>query len=163
LGQVRTDGSGSFRLDVPRTSSTRNDRFGVSVYAAGYGVMWAKLDPDAEQPSAEIDLGVEQVSIEGRFFDVQGRPVAGATVAVERIYPMPPRLSPRDTLRTSVSVVTVRDPSSERRAATSGPDGRFTLCGFPTNVRVELAVDDPRFARLLLPVEIGETSNVKRL
>ena len=130
------------------------------MYAPDYGVLWVKLDPDAEQPSAEIVVGVEQVSIEGRLFDVQGRPVRGVTVAVDRIdKPIPRGVNPRDAR----DYLTIRDPSSERQAATSDTDGRFTLRGFKTNVRVKLAVDDPRFAILVLPVEIGEASNVKRL
>jgi hypothetical protein len=164
LGQGRTDGSGRFRLDTLRTSSARNDLFGVTAHAPGHSVVWVKLDPDAEQPSAEIILGAEQVSVEGRLFDVQGRPVRDVTVAVSSIRNLVPRnLSPRDAQHDALRTITVRDPAAERQAATSDAEGRFTLRGFRTNVQVELAVDHPRFARLIIPVDTGDASDVKRV
>ena len=58
----------------PRTSSARHHRFGAVAIAPGYGAGWVELDPDADQPAADIALRPEQV-IEGRLFDVNGRPV----------------------------------------------------------------------------------------
>ncbi len=49
--------------------------------APGYGVGWVTLDPDDDQPTAEISLRPEQV-IHGRLFDVQGRPVPDVRVSV---------------------------------------------------------------------------------
>ena len=55
-GHADADGSGRFRLDAPRTSSSRNDEFMAVALAPGYGVGWTELDTDADQPSAEIKL-----------------------------------------------------------------------------------------------------------
>ena len=74
LADARTDGSGRFRIDVPRTSSMQHMEFGAVAMAPDYGVGWVTLDPDDARPSAEISLRPEQV-IHGRLFDVQGRPV----------------------------------------------------------------------------------------
>ncbi len=84
IGHVDADGSGRFRVDAPRTSSSRNDALLVIALAPGYGVGWLKVDADADEPAGEITLEPEQV-IEGRLFDVQGRPVQGATVSVSSI------------------------------------------------------------------------------
>src|SRR5262249_26427664 len=54
IGSSAADESGRFRLDVPRTSSSRNDEFMAIALAPGYGAGWARIDPDAEQPAADI-------------------------------------------------------------------------------------------------------------
>ena len=59
-------GSGRFRLDAPRTSSRAMISLGAMALAPGYGAGWVELDPDAEQPAAEITLRPEQV-IQGRL------------------------------------------------------------------------------------------------
>ena len=38
LGRASSDVSGRFRVDVPRTSSSRHDEFGAVALAPGYGV-----------------------------------------------------------------------------------------------------------------------------
>jgi len=85
FGHGHGDGSGRFRIDAPRTSSARNDLFGVVALAPGYGVGWADLDPDTEQPTAVITLGPEQV-IQGRLFDLRGQPARNVKVTVGSIY-----------------------------------------------------------------------------
>ena len=79
---TRRAGSGSMR-PARRRPITRE--FGATALAPGYGVGWADLDPDEDQPSAEIRLMPEQV-IEGRLFDVHGQPVPGAVVSVSAIW-----------------------------------------------------------------------------
>ncbi len=83
-GHGVSDSSGRFRLDAARASSAHHARFGATALAPGYGVGWADLDPDEDQPSAEIRLMPEQV-IEGRLFDVEGQPVPGVVVSVSAI------------------------------------------------------------------------------
>jgi hypothetical protein len=79
IADARADGSGRFRIDAPRTSSSRYDTFGAVAIAPGYGAGWIALDPDADEPTADITLRPEQV-IQGRLFDLQGRPARGVTV-----------------------------------------------------------------------------------
>ncbi len=77
----RCDGSGRFRIELPRTSSARDVALAVMALAPGYGVGWADLDPDADPPVADVALRPEQV-IRGRLFDVQGRPAPGVAIYV---------------------------------------------------------------------------------
>ncbi len=81
IGQAQCDGSGLFRIDAPRTSSARNESVGAVALAPGYGAGWVELDPDADQPIADISLRPEQV-IHGRLFDLQGRPAPDVAVSV---------------------------------------------------------------------------------
>ena len=84
IGHAGSDGSGRFRLDAPRTSSSQYDTFCAVALAPGYGVGWVELDPDDDQPAADITLQPEQV-IHGRLFDLQGRPARDVTVSVSAI------------------------------------------------------------------------------
>ena len=52
IADGRADRSGRFRIDAPRTSSSRHASFGAVALAPGYGVGWVELDPDDEQPTA---------------------------------------------------------------------------------------------------------------
>ena len=84
---------GRFQAEVPRTSSSRHDDFGAVALASGYGAGWVdSLDPDIDQPSADITLRPEQV-IHGRLFDLHGEPARGvklSVTAMRRIGPRPP-------------------------------------------------------------------------
>src|SRR4051794_7399796 len=81
IGNGHTDGEGQFRLDIPRLSASRFDNFGAVALAPGYGAEWVDLDPDAEQPAAEIRLRPEQ-PIQGRLLDEQGNPARGVEVRI---------------------------------------------------------------------------------
>jgi len=81
FGQGHGDRSGRFRIDAPRTSSARNDLFGVVALAPGYRAGWADLDPDTEHPTADVTLRPEQI-IQGRLFDLEGQPARNVKVTV---------------------------------------------------------------------------------
>ena len=81
LGQGQTDGDGRFRLDSPRTSSTRVFEVVALAAAPGFGLGWVELNPDAEQPAADIRLQPEQI-VRVRLVDVSGRPAGGVEVTV---------------------------------------------------------------------------------
>ncbi len=165
LGQAQSDGSGRFRLDAPRVSSSRNDEFGAVAIAPGYGAGWIALDPDADQPAADVTLRPEQV-IQGRLFDVQGRPAQGVEVSVEHMG----TIVTGDPVMISAETegpYFLRDqpnglPAWPRPAITD-PDGRFSIRGAGRGIRVGLEINDPRFARLRVDVDTNDAPDSKNV
>ncbi len=84
LGQGQSDGEGRYRLDAPRTASTRVFEVFALATAPGYGLGWAELNPDAERPAAEIQLLPEQ-PIRVRLVDVTGTPARGVEIGIQGI------------------------------------------------------------------------------
>jgi len=82
--QGRCDGSGRFRIALPRTSSARHDGLVVTALAPGYGVGWTELDPDADPPTGDVALRPEQV-IRGQLFDVPGQSARGVAIRFTRM------------------------------------------------------------------------------
>ena len=127
-------GSGSMRPAHLVGAASRE--VGVTAVAPGYGVGWAELDPDEDRPSAEITLMPEQV-IEGRLFDVHGRPVPGAVVsvsAVMRTLPVAPLRTAQGRVRPVVEgPLPLVGPGQRRpgwpKPVASDADGRFNLHG----------------------------------
>ncbi len=141
ISESRCDGSGRFRIDVPRTSSSRQEVLGVAALASGFGIGWGELDPNAEQPTADVALRPEQV-IQGRLLDAKGQPVRGVKVSIVNVL----RSSHEETDGPNF----LPDPPHNVRAwpepTTTDADGRFTLRGLARELLVGLTVDDPRFA-----------------
>ena len=79
----RSDKSGRFQIELPRTSSARHELI-VTALAPGHALGWTELDPDALAPTADVTLRPELV-IRGRVFDVQGQAVRGVAIRVERL------------------------------------------------------------------------------
>jgi len=159
LGEAIGDRSGRFRLDAPRTASSRNDLFGAVALAPGYGVGWVELDPDAEQPTAEITLRSEQI-IQGRLFDIQGQPARKVKVTVSSIgRDVDGKLDGPRLFWWNDMVNSLAWP----RSVTSDDDGRFSVRGVGRNLQAHLTVDDPRFARQRIRVETDDSSRAKQV
>ena len=170
LADARADGSGRFRIDAPRTSSTRHEEFGAVAMAPGYGIGWVGLDPDDDQPTAEISLRPEQV-IHGRLFDVQGRPVPDVTVSVRSIRSDLPRarasLHDRYIRRRSDGVYfwsrDAHDYPAWPRPVTTDAEGRFTVRGVGQKLHADLTVHHPRFALQSIDVDTDDNAESKTL
>ncbi len=154
LGQATADASGRFRVEVVRTSSARHSDLGAVAIAPGYGVGWAELDADKDQPSADIMLQPEQL-VEGRLFNVQGQPASGVSVSVYGVWRTlpgsPRRMGPqRRELEPTEGPAfwggRIQDRPGWPRPVTTDAEGRFTLHGLGRGVRAGLNVQDPRFA-----------------
>jgi RNA polymerase sigma factor (sigma-70 family) len=158
IGDARADRSGRFHLEAPRTSSSRYDTFGVVAIAPGYGVGWAELDPDADQPAADVTLRPEHI-IQGRLFDVQGRPVQGVTISVSAVRPPPPKVPSRALALAFLTQgpafwwTNAHDYPAWPKPVTSDAQGRFTLRGVGRSQHVSLTVRDQRFALHSFEVE----------
>ncbi len=161
IGHADADGSGRFRLDAPRTSSSRNDEVAAIALAPGYGAGWVTIDPDADQPAAEISLQPEQV-IEGRLFDLQGRPAQGVVVSVWRIerelvHGSRQILGSRTSEGPSYWHARVNDLPAWPKPATTDANGRFTIHGVGHRLKIGLNIIDPRFALDMIDVDTDDT------
>ena len=83
----RCDGSGRFRIELPRTTSARQYGLTVTAMAPGYGIGWTELDPDADPPVADVALRPELI-VRGRMFDVKGQPAPGVALRIELMIPV---------------------------------------------------------------------------
>ncbi len=168
IGQASSDGSGRFLIDAPRTSSSRHHYVGVVALAPGHGASWATFDPDADQPIADISLRPEQV-IQGRLFDLSGRPVQGVTVSVTSIRHILQQgrntnLEPMFGSDGPIFAWShVHDFPAWPKPATSDAEGRYTIRGAGRDLRIDLIINDPRFAQQRIQVETDGASGSKPL
>ncbi len=165
LANSRADGSGRFRIDAPRTSATRQEDFGAVALAPGYGVRWVELDPDDDQPTADISLRPEQV-IHGRLFDLQGRPVPDVRVSVMSISSDVVRARAeihQASVHRRIDGVLYGDRAANDflawpRPVTTDSEGRFTMRGVGQNLQARLIVSHPRFAHDRIEVKTDDPS-----
>ncbi len=165
IGRATSDGSGRFRIDAPRTSSSSQGDFGAVALAPGHGTGWVELDPDAERPVAEIALRPEQV-IQGRLFDLQGQPardVKLSVTAIRRVLNEGPNPSGAEFEGPSFWWAHPDDLAGWPGPATTGADGRFTLHGVGSGLRVYLSTRDPRFSNQSIEVDTDAASTAKPL
>ncbi|MGP0069119.1 MAG: sigma-70 family RNA polymerase sigma factor [Isosphaeraceae bacterium] len=146
LGRGSTGHDGRFRFDASRTSSVGFFEVHALSVAPGFGIGWASLNPDADQPTVEVRLQAEQV-IQGRLVDISGQQAAAVEIRVAYVRhrytsgPIDGLLfwdGPPEGLRTWPGPVKSDD------------QGRFTLAGIGRGCEVHLGVHDPRFASLSL-------------
>jgi RNA polymerase sigma factor (sigma-70 family) len=167
IGAGGADGSGRFRIDVPRTSSARHDTFGVVAIAHGFGAAWSELDPDADQPAADITLHPERV-IQGRIIDLEGRPVRDVAVRVRlmgRVAPHPRAFSAADSLQEELIFGDdeAKNLPAWPQPATSDAEGRFVLHGLGRGLRAFLRVEDHRFASQRIMIDTGGDASPQQL
>jgi protocatechuate 3,4-dioxygenase beta subunit len=165
IGGARADGSGRFRIDAPRTSSSHHEGFGAVALAPGYGVGWVELDPDDEQPAAEITLRPEQV-VNGRLFDLQGRPVPGVTLSVASISRDLPPAPAGGRRRTDNIYYGSSDPNdfpAWPRPTITDAEGRFIVRGVGRNLHATLIGRHPRFALQRIMVDTDSTPGSKTI
>jgi hypothetical protein len=165
IGNAESNGSGQFRLDAPRTASSSQYQVGAVAMAPGYGAGWVELDPDAGQPAVDITLRPEQV-IQGRLFDVQGRPAQGVEVSVESmgtIVTGSPDMVVAETEGPYFFQVRPGALPAWPRPAITDADGRFMIRGAGRNIRVGLVIDHPQFARQRTHIDTNGSSEAKNV
>ncbi len=166
LGQGAAEGDGRFRIDASRTSSTRfYDIYALAGAAtAGSGFGCVKLNPDAEQPTAEIHLQPEQI-IRGRLVDVHGQPAAGVEVGLRSVYSESSLLGGGrfDIPRPRLGGAWPAGLRAWPKAVTTDAQGRFTFAGIGRGLQVSLAVGDLRFAQQQFRFEAKDRSAAKEV
>ena len=136
--------------------------------APGYGVGWVELDPDDDQPTADISLRPEQV-IQGRLFDVQGRPVPDVRVSVMSISSDAARARAElhnSSVYSRVNGVSYGDTDANDfpawpRPITTDSEGRFTLRGVGQNLNARLIVHHLQMAHERIDVKTDDASGTK--
>jgi RNA polymerase sigma factor (sigma-70 family) len=168
-------------LNLPREVPAEVDVFAfleVVAVAEGYGPDWTPMpDPEGKRPKGELTLRLvkNDVAIQGRILDLQGKPVAGAKVHVLSLETTPeddlaPFLkawkSERSSYLPSNLLTKVwRDPTlvGLPKTVTAGTDGRFRLPGVGNERIVVLAVEAPLIERTTFRVLPRSEAEVKAL
>jgi protocatechuate 3,4-dioxygenase beta subunit len=145
LGQGQSDGEGRYRLDVPRTSSSRVQGIAALAAAPGYATGMAELNPDAEQPAADIRLQPEQV-VRARLVEVTGAPAGGVEVDTWQGAHRP------KGLRAGPPPIIKAD-----------DQGKIELAGFARGANITLHVRDMRYARQDLHINAGKVAPSKEV
>jgi beta-lactamase regulating signal transducer with metallopeptidase domain/protocatechuate 3,4-dioxygenase beta subunit len=151
MARAEADADGRFRLEVPRTSSITH--YDVRALAArpGLGLGWAELNRDAESPSADVRLKVEQV-VQGRLVDLQGTAAPGVAITVSGLGIPKPEVGGYDGINFWHSTPNGLENLWPGPCVTDA-EGRFQLAGIGRAVVASLAINDPRFARQSLRIE----------
>jgi protocatechuate 3,4-dioxygenase beta subunit len=126
-----TDADGRFRLQVGKADRER----GAKIVAKGkdQGPDWIEVAKLDKRTSVTLHLAKDDVPINGRIIDLEGQPVAGATIEVGRLEES--SLGPWIELaKKGVSNHYDRDLAAEAldgaTTVTTGKDGRFRMSGF---------------------------------
>jgi hypothetical protein len=165
IGHASSDGQGRIRVDVPRTSSSRHDEFGVVAVASGFGAGWAELDADAEQPAADIKLRPEQL-IHGRLFDLLGQPardVKLSVTAIRRVDANQTRVFQQGFEGPAFWWTHPDDLPGWPSPAISDATGRFTLRGIGSGIHAFITVVDPRFNNQVIEINTETDLSTKPL
>jgi RNA polymerase sigma factor (sigma-70 family) len=171
VGQItghdgRCDGSGRFRIELPRTSTSRHDDAVIAATAPGYGIGWTELDPDAESPDVDVTLRSELI-VHGRLLDVNGQPAAGVPIVVLSATTLVRGAEPPQEVKRGAELPQGvnrpdfdEDPRRERSgwpaSAISDAQGRFALRGLARGLEFSIRADDPRFERGIFMLQAGE-------
>ena len=149
LGQGQSDSDGRFQLDSPRTASTRVFEVTAIAAAPGFGFGWAELNPDAEQPRADIRLQPEHV-VPVRLVDFTGAAARGVEVIVVGVG----RVSDRGTYDgVTLGASSIRGIRVWPHPVKTDEQGRIAFPGIGVGALVSLRVSDLRFARQDLYVD----------
>jgi RNA polymerase sigma factor (sigma-70 family) len=160
LGRGHTDSDGRFRLDAARTSSVGFfDTVDALTTAPGFGLGWAQLNTDAEQPTAEIRLRTEQL-IRGKLVDLNGQPAAGVELRVDRF-------GEAKNLgfwsETSLHGSAPEEARTWPRSPRTDDQGRFVFSGVGRGLFVSFVVHDLRYAQQWLSVPTDDREGPKEI
>jgi protocatechuate 3,4-dioxygenase beta subunit len=156
--RAQTGADGRFRFTIRREEAEVEKM--IAAIAPGYGPDWVRLKRADDDDELSLHLVPDNVAVRGRVLDLEGRPIARATVRLVRVRKMPdgdlatwikelqahPEDSPRDLaegiayVRIMMSVWGILGAPC---SVTTAADGRFALGGFGANRIVDLDIEGP--------------------
>jgi RNA polymerase sigma factor (sigma-70 family) len=157
--EATTGRDGRFVFKVPKAKGFDDRYTVVAATAAGHGVVWVRLWPKDKRDGLTLRLVKDDVPLTGRIFDLQGKPIAGATVTVLSISAASGE--DLDTWLESARVSKVRKGASLDSYAIARPvrittdaAGRFRLggAGLGRNRLVRVRLDGPTIASQFLTI-----------
>ena len=158
LGRGTTGTDGRFRFDATRTSRVGFLQVQALAAAPGFGVAWAKPNPDADQPSGEIRLRPEAV-IQGKLIDLNGAPIAGLELFVKQLRRRDP-----GGAEDYIGAFPPAEMLTWPRPFKTDDRGRFSLAGIGRDMTVYLGIDDARFAKeTTIRIETADPASLKDL
>jgi RNA polymerase sigma factor (sigma-70 family) len=91
--QAESDKEGAYQVALPRSADERGPYnrasrywYTVAAEAEGYGIDFRAIGTADKDGNLDLHLVKDDVPIEGRILDLEGRPVAGATIRVARLH-----------------------------------------------------------------------------
>jgi RNA polymerase sigma factor (sigma-70 family) len=141
-------------LDDPWYENNRDSTY-VVAGADGYGCAFARLPPGTAG-DVTLRLVKDDVPIQGRLLDLQGKPVAGATVRIDDLL----YFATKGDLTPWLEALKAGEANSEHHLmglwsptyaalippVTTGTDGKFTIKGVGGERLVSLRIDGPTIA-----------------
>jgi beta-lactamase regulating signal transducer with metallopeptidase domain/protocatechuate 3,4-dioxygenase beta subunit len=187
IDRVATDADGRFSLTIIDSESgsepnpddpDRWRRPAIVARAPGFGPAWAKTLAREVTEDQPIRLVRDDVPISGRLVDLEGRPVAGASIRVDSLWTAESAAAVDRWLKTLDSApvegerpqshyfpITERCPAIEASLAaaraTTDADGRFRLSGLGRDRLAILDITGPSIAMRRIQVVTRKMANVQ--
>jgi RNA polymerase sigma factor (sigma-70 family) len=152
---------GRFQLSVPKAEFDES-KTQVVALAPGYGPGWVELERPEAAANLTLQLVKDDVPINGRVLDLQGRPLSGITVHVRWIEATPTqdlsawiayrqaafrsqnkRIAPQLPSKAALSFLLNQHASGLPRSVTTDSAGRFRLQGAGRERVVHLQLEGP--------------------
>jgi beta-lactamase regulating signal transducer with metallopeptidase domain/protocatechuate 3,4-dioxygenase beta subunit len=158
----RCDGSGRFRIELPRTTSARQHGLTVTAMAPGYGMGWTELDPDADPPVADVALRTELI-VHGQTLDAKGQPAPRVALRIEAMLSVARGTISTAIFRPDYEWLRRRDFHGWPGPAVSDDQGRFALRGLSRDLLWRIFIDDPRFAAQRTTLQMAQDLDARQL
>jgi protocatechuate 3,4-dioxygenase beta subunit len=180
LAQVKADATGRFEISYRKSQFFDAGRLeqwreaDIVAFADGFGPGWVTyrgLSPN-EEPT--IRLVVDDVPIEGRIMDLEGNPVAGATIEMNYLNASKTEDLTEwlNAVRAGQSISTAFEHLGEMvpmfsagrwQGITTDADGRFRMTGIGRERQVKIDVKHPTIVTQTLPVLTRVTEPIEQL
>jgi RNA polymerase sigma factor (sigma-70 family) len=151
---------GRFRFQMPQSEldklepDTSWDHVTVIAVAPGYGPVWTSFSTPEEAARLKLQLVKDDVPINCRVLDLEGRPIAGVTARVTAVFPVEGGLqawiktvqATKNRWNDTGEALNLDVPALPQLEAITDKDGRFRLAGIGRDRIVQLSLRGPTIA-----------------